>query len=122
MQEGVAFTILLKLMEGEGFVLHELYGESLKLLFEFSDCVYSWLLSEQPKLEMHLSKCGIPLTTMLASPFMALFANISSQTVSLSVLDRLILYKTDALIDIIKLVLTTASPYLLKLTESDLLH
>ncbi len=46
MQEGVAFTILLKLMEGEGFNLHELYGHSLKLLFEFSDCVYSWLLSE----------------------------------------------------------------------------
>jgi hypothetical protein len=81
-------------MEAEGFSLHKLYGPSLKLLFEFSDAVYSWLLSEQPKLEQHLTQCAIPLTTMLASPFMAMFANITTQANSLFVLDRLMLLKT----------------------------
>lgn len=77
MKEDLAFTILIKLMEADGFGLAGLYDPTLKKLFEFADHVYSWLLMERPKLEECFSEAGLPLTTMLASPFMALFANIA---------------------------------------------
>ena len=57
-------------------------------------------MSEEPQI-CELLK-NIPLTTMLAGPFMALFANITDIQVSLHVLDRLVLGRTDALTDIIK--------------------
>lgn len=104
MKEDLAFTILIRLMEADGFDLAGLYDPTLKKLFEFADHVYSWLLSESPKLEECFREAGLPLTTMLASPFMALFANITGMKTSLHVLDRLIMGKTDALVDIIKFV------------------
>jgi hypothetical protein len=45
MDENLAFTILLYLMEKEGYELSGLYEKSLKKLFEFSDHIYSWLLT-----------------------------------------------------------------------------
>ena len=57
-------------------------------------------MSEEPQICELLN--NIPLTTMLAGPFMALFANITDLQVSLHVLDRLILGQIDALVDIVK--------------------
>ena len=49
------------------------------------------MLTEEPELEQLVTNHGVPLTTLLAGPFMALFANILSVDTCLLVLDRLIL-------------------------------
>jgi hypothetical protein len=54
MQEDLAFTILVKLMEGEGYELSGMYEITLRKLFEFTDSIYSWLLGKEAQLEVHL--------------------------------------------------------------------
>ena len=56
---------------------------------------------------------------MMASPFMAIFANITDLATSMHVLDRLILQKTDALVNIVKCVLEASKQNLLSMTDSD---
>jgi hypothetical protein len=73
--EVVAFTILNKLMRDPG-EWSRLYSKDLEYLFPLTDHVYSWLLSELPQVEEHFSNHDIPLATLLAGPFMALFATI----------------------------------------------
>jgi hypothetical protein len=46
MKQDLAFTILVKLMESDGYNLSGLYEQSLRKLFEFTDHIYSWLLQE----------------------------------------------------------------------------
>ena len=71
-----------------------------------SDSIYSWMISEQYELNEHFMEQGVPLTTLLAGPFMALFANILDVKTCLKVIDLLILMKRDALLMIVKNVLT----------------
>jgi len=122
MRQDLAFTLIVRLMDGEGYNLSGLYEQSLRKLFEFTDHIYSWLLCDHPKLQKHMSDNGIPLTAMLASPFMALFANITDLGTSMHVLDRLMLQKTDALVNIIKCVLVSSSTYLLSMDDSEQMH
>ena len=60
------------------------------------------MLEEEPELEQLITNHGVPLTTLLAGPFMALFANILNLDTCMLILDRLILLKEVALIDIVK--------------------
>jgi len=72
-----------------------------------SDHIYSWLLSpENADLEEQFRCQGVPLTTLLAGPFMALFANILDVETCLSILDLVILMKREVLLLIVKNVLT----------------
>ena len=71
-----------------------------------SDHIYTWMLETEPELEQLISNHGVPLTTLLAGPFMAMFANILSIDTCLHILDRLMLHKEQALIDIVKNVFT----------------
>lgn len=54
MKEDLAFTILVKLMESEGYELSGMYEITLRKLFEFTDSIFSWLLGEETQLEQHL--------------------------------------------------------------------
>jgi len=85
-----AFVILEKLM-GDYANLDQIYGGSLIKLFSLSDHIYSWLLEEEPILEEIISNHGVPLTTLMAGPLMALFASIFEDKVCILILDRLIL-------------------------------
>lgn len=100
MREEVAFTILLTLMESDKYRLDGMYQHDLRKLFELTDQIHAWLMSEEPQICELLNY--IPLTTILAGPFMALFANITDLHVSLHVLDRLVLGQIDSLVDIVK--------------------
>lgn len=59
---------------------------------------------------------------MLAGPFLALFANLIDIHTSLHVLDRLILLKTDSLVEIIKSVFQGEKIKLLSIENPDKLH
>lgn len=59
---------------------------------------------------------------MLASPFMALFANLTDLKTSLHVLDRLILMKSQSLVDLIKYVFTNSKKILLNIDDADEMH
>lgn len=59
---------------------------------------------------------------MLAGPFLALFANLIDIHTSLHVLDRLILLKTDSLVEIIKSVFKGEKIKLLSIENPDKLH
>jgi len=118
--EVTAFTILDKLMN-ERAQMASLYEGQLVKLYRLSDAVYSWLLQEEPELEEFLSEQGVPLTTLLAGPFMAIFANIVDIDTALHVLDRLVLQKEDALINIIKQVLSFMKLKMLKIDDSGML-
>ena len=96
-----AFVILEKLL-GEHCQLSSMYSGQLIKLFSLSDHIYTWMLTEEPQLEQLITNHGVPLTTLLAGPFMAVFANILSLNTCLLVLDRLILQKEAALIEIVK--------------------
>jgi len=74
--EVMAFTILDKLMRDPERNWASLYDKNLKKLFPLTDHIYGWLLQERPKIEKHFTKNDVPLATLLAGPFMALFANI----------------------------------------------
>ena len=68
-----------------------------------SDHVYSWLLAEEPELEQLFTCHEVPITTLFAGPFMAVFANIfDDPDTCLHIVDRLILQKEIALVNIIK--------------------
>ena len=109
-----AFVILEKLL-GEYGQLAQLYDGKLTKLFSLSDHIYSWLLSEHPELEELVSNHGVPLTTLFAGPFMAVFANIfETPEMCLKILDRVILQKDQALISIIKNVYANMKTELLK--------
>ena len=88
--ELLAFVILDKLL-GEYGQIGQMYEGSLIKLFNLSDHIYSWLLEEEPILEEIITNHGVPLTTLLAGPLMALFANVFEESVCMIVLDRLIL-------------------------------
>ena len=75
-----AFVILEKLM-GSYAHLDQIYGGSLIKLFSLSDHIYSWLLEEEPILEEIISNHGVPLTTLMAGPLMAVFANVFEEKV-----------------------------------------
>ena len=90
MDEVSAFAILERLL-GQYGKLGSLYAGQLTKLFEMSDNVYTWMVESEPELEQLISNHGVPLTTLLAGPFMAIFANILSIDTCLQVLDRLIL-------------------------------
>ena len=109
-----AFVVLEKLL-GEYGQLGQLYDGKLTKLFSLSDHIYSWLLTEQADLEELVSNHGVPLTTLFAGPFMAIFSNIfETPEVCLKILDRVILQKDQALINIIKNVFTNMREELLK--------
>lgn len=105
--EPLAFTILVKLMLYSCDGKHDLsglYSHSLQSLLDMSDQVYTWLLTEpkMAEIEKYISDSGIPMSTLLAGPFMAIFANLIDLESSLHVLDRLILDGKSALIEIVK--------------------
>ena len=109
-----AFIMMEKLL-GEYGKLARFYDSKLSLLFNLSDHVYSWLLEQEPELEELISEHGVPLTTLFAGPLMACFSNVfESPETPLFILDRLILQKDNALVDIIKHVYKTMKPELLK--------
>lgn len=122
MKQDLAFTIMVKLMESPEYDLQALYSPTLKKLFEFADNVYVWLLQELPQLEDHLMQAGIPLTTMLASPFMALFANLTDVETALHVLDRMVLLGAETLVQIVKQVFRGANCKIMEISDCDLLH
>ena len=90
-----------------------MYSGQLIKLFSLSDTIYTWMLTEEPQLEQLITHHGVPLTTLLAGPFMAVFANILSLNTCLLVLDRLILQKEHALIEIVKHVFIQMKPVLM---------
>ena len=96
-----AFVTLEKLL-GDYGQLSSMYSGQLIKLFSLSDHIYTWMLTEEPELEQLITNHGVPLTTLLAGPFMAIFANILPLNTCLLILDRLILHKENALIDIVK--------------------
>lgn len=51
MEEALAFSIMIRLMEGAKHNFARLYEPKLQLLFELTDTVYAWLLIEEPRLE-----------------------------------------------------------------------
>lgn len=109
-----AFVILEKLLNDYG-QLATLYDGKLTKLFSLSDHVYSWLLEKQPELEELVSNHGVPLTTLFAGPLMAVFSNIfETPEICLHILDRLILQKDQALVNIIKHVFRSMKAELLK--------
>jgi len=65
---------------------------------------------------------GVPLTPMLASPFMALFANITDLDTSLHVMDLLILQRCDALVSIVTNVLAKMKESFMGLKDIDSVH
>ena len=89
-----------------------------------SDQVYAWLLTEprMAQVEKCLSESGIPFTTMLTGPFMALFANLIDLDSCLHVMDRLILEGKNAIIDIVKHCLLMMRKKLVDLHKQDKLH
>ena len=112
--EANAFVILEHLL-GDYGQLGAVYDPSLTKLFSLSDHVYSWLLTEEPELEELVSNHGVPLTTLFAGPLLAVFANIFDEpAVCLSILDRLILQKEEALVSIITHVFRSMRCELLK--------
>ena len=54
------------------------------------------------EIEKSISESGLPFNTLLAGPFMAIFANLIDLDSSLHVMDRLILDGKSALIEIVK--------------------
>ena len=109
-----AFVILEKLL-GEYGGLASIYDGKLSKLFSLSDHVYSWLLQTEPELEELVSNHGVPLTTLFAGPLMACFSNVFEHPeVPLFILDRLILQKDQALVNIIKFVYRNMKQELLK--------
>lgn len=97
-----AFVIFVHLL-GDYAQLSSLYDGNLTKHFTLSDHVYSWLLAEEPELEQLFSSHEIPITTLFAGPFMAVFANIfDDPDTCLHIVDRLILQKEMALVNIIK--------------------
>jgi hypothetical protein len=58
-------------------------------------------------LESIISEHGVPVTTLLTGPVMACFANIFEIDTCLLIVDRLVLMREDALLDIIKHVLSS---------------
>ena len=101
MDEVTAFVILERLL-GQYGKLGSLYGGKLTKLFDMSDHIYTWMLETEPDLEQLISKHGVPLTTLLAGPFLAIFANILQIETCLKILDRLVLNKEQALTDTVK--------------------
>ena len=63
----------------------------------------------------------MPLATLLAGPFLALFANIVYFEKAMQVLDHLILQKEDCLISIIKSVYSNSVKIILRHTNSAML-
>jgi len=122
MDEALAFSILIRLMEGAKHNFARLYEPKLLLLFELTDTVYAWLLSEEPILENKISSAHIPLATMLASPFMGLFANIAPYDVCLRVMDQFVLNGNQAMCNIIKQVLRAQKEKILGMSDPDVLH
>lgn len=59
------------------------------------------MVEVEPELEQLITNHGVPLTSLLAGPFMATFANILSIDTCLLILDRVILLKEIALLDIV---------------------
>jgi hypothetical protein len=119
--EFLTFAIFDKLMLGDEYDMSTMYDSSLHSLYVMSDHIYSWLLTESNQsLEKHFRDEGVPLTTLLAGPFMALFANIVDLETSLHVVDRLILLKRDALLEIVKHVMSEMKTQLLN--KQDTLH
>eukprot|EP00353_Schmidingerella_taraikaensis_P002797 CAMPEP_0185582098 /NCGR_PEP_ID=MMETSP0434-20130131/19802_1 /TAXON_ID=626734 ORGANISM="Favella taraikaensis, Strain Fe Narragansett Bay" /NCGR_SAMPLE_ID=MMETSP0434 /ASSEMBLY_ACC=CAM_ASM_000379 /LENGTH=162 /DNA_ID=CAMNT_0028200807 /DNA_START=1418 /DNA_END=1903 /DNA_ORIENTATION=+ len=109
-----AFVILEKLL-GDYGGLASIYDGKLSKLFSLSDHVYSWLLQSEPELEELVSNHGVPLTTLFAGPLMACFSNVFEKPETpLFVLDRLILQKDHALVNIIKHVYRSMKFELLK--------
>lgn len=105
--ESLAFAILVKLMLHDNKGKHNLsglYSHSLQTLLDMSDQVYAWLMTEpkMAQIEKSISESGLPFNTLLAGPFMAIFANLIDLDSSLHVLDRLILDGKSALIEIVK--------------------
>jgi hypothetical protein len=98
-----------------------LYAKDLEYLFPLTDHVYSWLLQDLPKVEKHFTKHDIPLATLLAGPFMALFATIIDFDSAMHVLDRFILLKQDALLSIIKNVFKISQEMILRFTHTGML-
>jgi len=73
--EVMAFAVMDKLLREPGN-WGRLYKKNLEMLFPLADHIYGWLLSEHPHLEEHFKKHRVPLATLLAGPFLSLFANI----------------------------------------------
>jgi hypothetical protein len=63
-------------------------------------------------------KHNVPLTTLTAGPFMAMYANVLDLQTSMHVLDRVILEKSKALTDIMKCVLSAYKTELLSFRDS----
>jgi len=105
-----AFVILEKLL-GEYGNFSSMYDGKLSKLFSLSDHFYSWLLEKEPELEELVSNHGVPLTTLTAGPLMACFSNVfETPETPLLILDRLILEKDQALVNIIKHVYKSMKP------------
>ena len=109
-----AFVIFEKLL-GEYGQMASIYDRKLTKLMSLSDHVYTWLLETDPELEELVSTHGVPIATLLAGPLMACFStNFEDQDVCLRILDRLILQKDVALVNIIKHVFKSMRGELLK--------
>ena len=109
-----AFVIFEKLL-GEYGQLASIYDRKLTKLMSLSDHVYTWLLETDPELEELVSTHGVPLATLFAGPLMACFATtFEDPDICLRIIDRLILQKEVALVNIIKHVFKNMRGELLK--------
>lgn len=116
MNEPLAYTILVKLMDEEGYKLSGLYEKEMRKLFEISEYLEQWIHAEEPEIELILSSQGLQLGTIFAGPLFTLFANIADLQISLRVLDRVIHNRSYALKQIIKNVISNMKYKIIKST------
>lgn len=119
--EYISFAIIDSLMSGKKHGLSGLYEPNLRSLYEMSDHVYSWLLLDKNSdLERLITVHKLPLTTLLAGPFMTMFANMLDTDTCLQVMDRVVLAGKSALLDVVKNVFKTMQTQMF--SKGDELH
>lgn len=81
MKEDLAYTIFVKLMNEHN--LSGLYDPSLSQLYKMTDQVHEWLGLNEPALCEMFQEQGIPLSSVLAGPWMSMMATKLNLFVSL---------------------------------------
>lgn len=88
MREDLAYTIFVKLMNEHE--LAGLYDPSLSRLMAMTQQVHQWLAQNEPDLAQMFEDQGIPLSSVLAGPWMSIMATKLELNVCLQVLDNII--------------------------------
>jgi hypothetical protein len=91
MDEHVAFTIFVALMEHPRYNLKHLYTNRLKGVSDVSEALQAEMEQEMPLVMERVLALKLPMFTYCMTPLVGLFANLLEIDISLHVLDRVIL-------------------------------